>query len=215
VYGLGVTPYGNDSVASSRRRLALTVVCAIQLMVFLDASSINVALPAIQHSLRLNAAGLAWVVDAYLIGFGGLLLLAGRAGDLLGRRRMLIGGVAAFALASAGCAAAPSAAALIAWRAAQGLSAAVVSPLVLAQVVTLHPAPERRARALGILSFVSAGGGSLGVLAGGALTTAAGWRAIFLTTFPSESGPHFCWGNCCRWTPAARCRVAWMCRERC
>ncbi|MGD9695065.1 MAG: MFS transporter [Thermoleophilia bacterium] len=171
-------------VQDRSRRIALAVLCASALMVILDGSIVVVALPAIQGDLGMSESALGWVVNAYLIAFGGLLLLAGRLGDLLGRRRMLVGGLVVFTVASAACAAAPSAWALVAARFVQGAGGAMASAVTLGMIVTLFPEPAERARAIGAYSFVGAAGSSIGVLAGGALTDSLGWRWVFLVNLP-------------------------------
>jgi MFS family permease len=168
--------------AGTRRALAL--LCAAQLLVFLDATVVNVALPSVQLSLHLSRPSLAWVIDAYLYSFGALLLVCGRVADAVGRRRVLGWGLISFTAASAVCATAGSEAALVGGRALQGAAAAAVSAAGLAMIVTLHDDPAERRRALGAFSAVAAGGGSLGVLAGGVLTQLGGWRAIFLVNLP-------------------------------
>src|SRR5439155_4594932 len=134
--------------------------------------------------LGFSQASLSWVVNGYIVTFGGCLLLAGRAGDLFGRRRLLTGGLVLFTAASLACAAAGSQTALIVGRASQGVGGAVVSAVGLSLIVTLFAEPAERARAMGVFSFVGSGGGTLGVLLGGALTDVLGWRSIFLINLP-------------------------------
>jgi EmrB/QacA subfamily drug resistance transporter len=163
---------------------ALAILCAAQFMVILDVTVVNVALPSIQTDLGLATGDLQWLLTAYTLAFGGLLLLGGRAADLLGRRRVFLAGLAVFSGASLVAALAPSAGALLAARAAQGLGAAMLSPAALSLVTTIFAdGPERR-RALAAWAAVAASGGAFGVLAGGLLTETLGWRAIFLINVP-------------------------------
>lgn len=166
------------------RRLALIVLCAGLLMIILDGTIVTVALPAIQEDLGFISANLAWVVNAYTIAFGGLLLLAGRLGDLLGRRRVYLAGMAVFTLASLLCGLSGSAAALIAARFLQGAGGAMASAVSLGMIVTLFPEPRERAKAIGAFSFVGAAGASIGLVLGGVLTQVAGWHWIFLVNLP-------------------------------
>ncbi|MFF5055680.1 MFS transporter [Micromonospora sp. NPDC000663] len=163
---------------------ALLVLCAGSLMIILDGSVVSVALPAVQRDLGFTAAGLAWVVNAYLVAFGGLLLLAGRLGDLLGRRHVFLAGVALFTLASLACAAATGPAQLIAARFGQGVGGALAMAVSLGMIVRLYPEPAERARAIAVFSFTGAAGASVGTVAGGVLTELAGWRSIFLVNLP-------------------------------
>ncbi|MFE4973917.1 MFS transporter [Kitasatospora sp. NPDC056651] len=153
-------------------------------MVILDGTIVSVALPSIQHSLGFSPAGLAWVVNAYLVPFGGLLLLAGRLGDLVGRRRVFITGLAIFTVASLLCGVAQDPAMLLASRFVQGIGGAVTSAVTLGMVVTLFPQPRERARAIGVYSFVQSAGGSMGLLLGGVLTQTVGWHWIFFVNIP-------------------------------
>ncbi len=171
-------------MSHDRRRAALYVLCLGQLMVILDVTVVNVALPAIQADLRFSQAGLAWVVNAYLIGFGGLLLLCGRLGDLLGRREVLLAGVGLFTAASAVCGLAASPEVLVGARFVQGIGGALSSAVILGMIVTLFPEPAEQARAIGIYSFVSSAGGSLGLLVGGALVQLLDWHWIFSVNLP-------------------------------
>jgi EmrB/QacA subfamily drug resistance transporter len=174
-----------DSLTPDRRRWAsLLVVCLAQLMIVLDVTIVNVALPSIQQDLHFSQADLTWVVNAFLISFGSLLLLAGRLGDLLGRRRVFLGGVATFTVASLLCGIAPSEGALIGARFLQGIGAAAQASVILAIIVTEFPAPVERARAMGAYVFVSVAGGSLGLLAGGLLTEALSWHWVFFVNIP-------------------------------
>src|SRR6187200_3774645 len=149
------------------RWIALVVLCTGMLMIVLDATVVNVALPSVQDDLGFSQSSLAWVVNAYLIAFGGVLLLAGRIGDLVGRRRVFLTGLAIFTLASLLCGAAQSQAMLIGARFVQGLGGAMTSAVILGMIVTLFPRPDEQAKAIGVFSFVAAAGGSIGLLAGG------------------------------------------------
>src|SRR3954453_15005164 len=166
------------------RWVALSALCLGSLMVILDGTIVSIALPAIQADLGFSPAGLAWTVNAYLLPLGGLLLLAGRLGDLLGRRRMLLAGLGLFVLASLLCGLAPDPAALIAARFGQGVAAAMSSAVVLGMIVGLFPEPAERARAMGAYAFVGAAGASIGVLLGGVLTGTVGWPWIFWVNVP-------------------------------
>src|SRR3954447_19039902 len=170
--------------ADRRRWASLFVVCLAQLMIVLDVTIVNVALPSIQHDLGFSQANLTWVVNAFLITFGSLLLLAGRLGDLAGRKRVFIGGVVTFTAASLLCGIAPSQGALIAARFLQGIGAAAQASVILAIIVTEFPRPDERARAMGGYVFVSVAGGSLGLLAGGLLTQALSWHWVFFVNLP-------------------------------
>ena len=152
------------------RWIALIVLCAGFMMIILDSTIVNVALPSIQADLGFSQASLAWVVNAYLIAFGGLLLLSGRLGDLIGRRRVFLFGLALFTLASLVCGLASSQAMLIAARFIQGIGGALTSAVILGMIVTMFPEPREQAKAIGIYSFVASAGASIGLLAGGALT---------------------------------------------
>jgi EmrB/QacA subfamily drug resistance transporter len=171
-------------VASRSRWAALVVLCVGVLMIVLDATVVNVALPAIQNDLGFSQSGLAWVVNAYLIAFGGLLLLAGRLGDLVSRRGVFLAGLALFTLASLACGLADSQAVLIAARFVQGIGGALTSAVTLGMIVTMFPEPGERAKALGVYSFVASAGGSIGLLAGGVLTQAVNWHWIFFVNIP-------------------------------
>jgi EmrB/QacA subfamily drug resistance transporter len=172
-----------DRTAPSRW-LALAVLCGGMLMIILDGNVVSVALPVLQSELGFTTAGLAWTVNAYLVPFGGLLLLAGRIGDLFGRRRMLLVGLTLFVLASLLCGLAISAEMLVAARFLQGIGAAMSSAVVLGMVVALFPEPGERAKAMGVYAFVGAAGASIGTLLGGVLTDSVGWRWIFLINVP-------------------------------
>src|SRR5215204_2659378 len=166
------------------RWAALYVLCAGMLMIVLDATIVNVALPSIQDDLNFTASNLAWVVNAYLIAFGGLLLLAGRAGDLIGQRTVFLTGLAIFTLASIACAVAQTQGMLIAARFVQGAGGALTSAVVLGMIVTMFPQPREQAKALGVYGFVASAGGSIGLLAGGVLTDAINWHWIFFINLP-------------------------------
>jgi EmrB/QacA subfamily drug resistance transporter len=166
------------------RWLALYVLCAGVLMIVIDATIVNVALPSIQEDLDFSQSNLAWVVNAYLIPFGGLLLLAGRLGDLIGQRRIFLIGLAIFTSASVLCALAQSQEMLIAARFVQGAGGALTSAVVLGMIVTMFPEPREQARAIGVYGFVAAAGGSIGLLAGGVLTEAISWHWIFFINVP-------------------------------
>jgi EmrB/QacA subfamily drug resistance transporter len=177
------------SAPSDRRRwIALVVVCLGQLMIVLDTTIVNVALPAIQRDLHFSQANLTWVVNAYLITFGSFLLLAGRLGDLVGRKRVFLAGLALFTLASALCGLADSQGLLIAARFLQGLGGAVASSVILAIVVTEFPKPAEQAKAMSVFVFTAVGGGSIGLLAGGALTQSLDWHWIFFVNLPIGIG---------------------------
>jgi EmrB/QacA subfamily drug resistance transporter len=167
-----------------RRWLALLILCLGDLMIVLDVTIVGVALPSIRADLGFSEESLAWVVNAYLITFGGFLLLGGRLGDLLGHRTMFLAGVALFTVASAVCGSADTQAMLIAARAVQGVGGAVVSAVALSLMMTLFTDPGERAKAMGIFGFVASGGGSIGVLLGGILTDALDWHWIFLVNVP-------------------------------
>ncbi|MEU8297821.1 MFS transporter [Micromonospora sp. NPDC048909] len=166
---------------------ALLVLCAGSLMIILDGSIVAVALPAVQRDLGFTATGLAWVVNAYLVAFGGLLLLAGRLGDLLGRRQVFLAGVALFTVASLLCAVATGPASLVGARFLQGVGGALTMAVSLGMIVRLYPEPAERARAIAVFSFTGAAGASIGTVAGGVLTDLAGWRSIFLINLPIGS----------------------------
>ena len=167
-----------------RRWLALIVVCLAMLMNALDATVVNVALPKIQHDLHFTQAGLAWVIDAYLVAFAGFLLMSGRLGDLIGRKKVFLGGLAVFTLASAVCGLADSQGLLIAARFVQGMSGAFSTSVILAIIATEFTDPRERARAMSVYIFVAVGGGSIGLLAGGVLTQALNWHWIFFINLP-------------------------------
>jgi len=166
------------------RWLALYALCLGDLMIVLDTNIVNVALPSIQSDLSFSSEALAWVVNAYMLTFGGFLLLSGRLGDLYGNRRVLLGGVAAFTVASVACAFAPTASFLVVGRAVQGLGGAAVSAVALALIMGLFTDPGERAKAMGVFGFVMSGGGAVGVLLGGVLTGLLTWHWIFLVNVP-------------------------------
>jgi EmrB/QacA subfamily drug resistance transporter len=166
------------------RWLALTVLCAAMMMIILDGTIVTVALPAIQRDLGFSSSGLAWVVNAYLIAFGGLLLLAGRLGDLIGGKRVFLAGLIVFTAASLLCGFSVSQPMLIAARFAQGAGGAMASAVSLGMIVRLFPEPAGRARALGAYSFTGAGGASVGLVLGGVLTQALSWHWIFFVNVP-------------------------------
>jgi EmrB/QacA subfamily drug resistance transporter len=180
---LAPTPiHGSDG--DSRRWATLIIVCFAQLMIVLDVTIVNVALPAIQQDLGFSQANLTWVVNAFLVTFGSLLLLAGRLGDLLGRRRVFLSGLVTFTAASLLCGVATTEAELIGARLLQGVGAAAQASVILAIIVTEFPGAIERARAMGAYVFVSVAGGSLGLLAGGLLTQALSWHWIFFVNLP-------------------------------
>ena len=173
------------AATSNRRRwMALVVVCLAQLMIVLDTTIVNVALPAVQHDLHFTQGNLTWVIDAFLVTFGSFLLLAGRLGDLLGRKRVFLAGVTVFTAASVLCGVAPTQGFLIGARFLQGIGAAMQASVILAIIVTEFPKPAERARAMSAYVFVAVAGGSLGLLAGGALTQALSWHWIFFVNVP-------------------------------
>ena len=169
---------------SRTRWFALLVLCLGDLMIVLDVTIVGVALPSIREDLGFSEASLAWVVNAYLITFGGFLLLGGRLGDLFGHRRLFLLGIVLFTLASLACGLATSQEFLVGARAVQGLGGAVVSAVALSLIMTLFIEPAERAKAMGVFGFVAAGGGSIGVLLGGVLTDLLDWHWIFLVNLP-------------------------------
>jgi EmrB/QacA subfamily drug resistance transporter len=169
---------------SRSRWLALLVLCLGDLMIVLDVTIVGVALPSIREDLGFSEESLAWVVNAYLITFGGFLLLGGRLGDLFGHRLLFLIGIVLFTLASAVCGFSTSQEMLVVSRAVQGLGAAIVSAVALSLMMTLFTEPAERAKAMGIFGFVASGGGSLGVLLGGVLTDVLNWHWIFLVNVP-------------------------------
>ncbi|HEY0277766.1 MAG TPA: MFS transporter [Solirubrobacterales bacterium] len=173
-----------DTASSDKRWLALYVLCAGMLMIVLDGTIVNVALPKIQTDLGFSQSNLAWVVNAYLIPFGGLLLLAGRLGDLLGQRRVFLVGLSIFTVASALCAASPTQGVLIGARFIQGIGGALSSAVILAMIVRMFQTPAEQAKAIGVYGFVASAGGSIGLLLGGVLTEAISWHFIFVINLP-------------------------------
>ncbi|MFD4428386.1 DHA2 family efflux MFS transporter permease subunit [Nocardia sp. NPDC058497] len=169
---------------TTSQRIALAVLSAATLMTILDGSIVTVAMPAIQDDLGFSPAGLSWTVNAYLIAFGGLLLLAGRLGDLIGRKTMFLTGTVVFTAASLLAGAATSPAMLVAARFLQGVGSAIAASVVLGILVTMFPGPRERATAIGIFSFTGAAGASIGQVLGGVLTDALNWHWIFLINVP-------------------------------
>ena len=170
--------------ARDQRWIALYVLCGGMLMIVLDVTIVNVALPSIQDDLRFSTASLAWVVNAYLIAFGGLLLLAGRVGDLIGRRRVFLAGVGSFTAASLVCGFAQSQAMLVGARFVQGIGGAMTSAVILGMIVTMFPEPREQAKAIGVYAFVASAGGAVGLVAGGVLTQSINWHWIFFVNVP-------------------------------
>jgi EmrB/QacA subfamily drug resistance transporter len=170
---------------SERNRwIALYVLCVGMLMIVLDVTVVNVALPSIQDDLGFSQSSLAWVVNAYLIAFGGLLLLAGRFGDILGRKGVFMVGLGVFTVASLVCGAAQSQGVLVAARFVQGVGGAMTSAVILGMIVTMFPEPREQAKAIGVYGFVASAGGSVGLLAGGVLTQSINWHWIFFVNVP-------------------------------
>src|SRR4029077_8432756 len=177
---------------SDRRRwIALFVVCLGQLMIILDTTIVNVALPSIQSDFHFSQSSLTWVIDGYLITFGSLLLLAGRLGDLFGRKRIFLIGVGAFGAASLLRGLAPRAGALVVARFLQGAAAALASAVIIAIIAVEFPEPADRAKAMSLYTFVSAGGASLGLRLGGVLTEAISWHWIFFVNLPIGAVAYF------------------------
>jgi EmrB/QacA subfamily drug resistance transporter len=174
----------NSNVSESNRWLALYVLCTGVLMIVLDVTIVNVALPSIKSDLDFTQSGLAWVVNAYLIAFGGLLLLSGRIGDLIGHRRVFLVGLAVFTAASLLCAVSQTQGMLIAARFIQGAGGALASAVTLGMIVTMFPEPREQAKAIGVYGFVASAGGTIGLLAGGVLTDAINWHWIFFVNLP-------------------------------
>jgi len=173
-----------DAATDRSRWIALYVLCAGVLMIVLDATVVNVALPYIQRELHFSGSSLAWVMNAYLIAFGGLLLLAGRLGDLIGRRTIFLFGLAIFTVASFVCGTAESQTMLIAARFVQGIGGAMTAAVVLGMIITMFPEPADQAKAIGVYTFVASAGGSIGLLVGGVLTQAINWHWIFFVNVP-------------------------------
>src|ERR1700729_1448427 len=187
---------GAEGQPGRRLGLALALIATAQLMVVLDATIVNVALPHIQNALGFSGSGLEWVVNAYALTFGGLLLLGGRAGDILGRRRVFIAGIILFSAASLLGGVATSQAWLPRARALQGVGGAIVAPTALALITTNFPEGRLRNRAMGVYAAMSIGGAAVGLLAGGLLTTYASWPWVLLLTAPT--------GTVLRWRPGRR-----------
>jgi EmrB/QacA subfamily drug resistance transporter len=173
-----------ETAGSDARWGALVVLCAGMLMIVLDSTVVNVALPAIQRDLGFSQSSLAWVVNAYLIAFGGLLLLAGRLGDLISRRGVFVAGLGVFTVASLLCGVAQSQEMLVAARFVQGIGGAMTSAVILGMIVTSFPEPRAQARAIGVYAFTASAGGSIGLLAGGVLTQMLDWHWIFFINLP-------------------------------
>src|SRR5436190_4362778 len=171
-------------MSERNRWTALVILCTGMLMIVLDATVVNVALPSIQDDLGFSQSSLAWVVNAYLIAFGGLLLLAGRIGDLVSRRGMFLSGLVVFTLASTLCGAAQSQAMLVAARFVQGIGGAMTTAVILGMIFTMFPEPREQAKAIGVYGFVASAGGSIGLLLGGVITQAISWHWIFFVNLP-------------------------------
>jgi len=172
------------ALSERNRWIALVVLCAGFLMIILDQTIVNVALPSIRTDLHFSQSNLAWVINAYLIAFGGLLLLVGRLGDLIGRRRIFLAGLTVFTAASLVCGLADSQGLLIGARFVQGIGGAMTSAVILGMIVTMFPKPSEQVRAIGVYSFVAAAGGAIGLLAGGVITQAINWHWIFFVNLP-------------------------------
>ena len=173
-----------DRLSTRTRWLALIILCVGDLMIVVDTTVVNVALPSIRNDLGFSQTSLAWVLNAYMLTFGGFLLLGGRLGDLFGHRRLFLIGTASFTLASLVCGVSTTKGMLVAARAVQGLGGAIVSAVAFSLIVVLFTEPAERAKAMGVFGFVMSGGGSIGVLAGGVLTDLAGWHWVFLVNLP-------------------------------
>jgi EmrB/QacA subfamily drug resistance transporter len=171
-------------VTDRHRWISLYVLCVGMLMIVLDATVVNVALPSIQSDLGFSQSGLAWVVNAYLISFGGLLLLAGRLGDLISRRGVFLGGLVVFTVASLLCGVAQSQELLVVARFVQGAGGAMTSAVILGMIVTMFPEPREQAKAIGVFAFVASAGGAVGLLVGGILTQWISWHWIFFINIP-------------------------------
>src|SRR2546421_3038539 len=166
------------------RWLSLIVLCTGFLLIVVDMTIVNVALPSIQRDLGFSGSGLAWVINGYLVAFGGFLLLAGRLGDLLGRKRVYLAGLAIFVGASVLCGLSFNQPMLIAARFLQGIGGATSSAVILAMIVTLFPKPDEQARAFGVFSFIASAGAAVGLLAGGLITQSVSWHWIFFVNLP-------------------------------
>jgi len=174
----------HSTMTDRNRWIALYVLCVGMLMIVLDVTVVNVALPSIQDDLGFTQSSLAWVVNAYLIAFGGLLLLSGRFGDILGRKSVFMAGLGVFTVASLMCGAAQSQELLVAARFVQGVGGAMTSAVILGMIVTMFPEPREQAKAIGVYAFVASAGGSVGLLAGGVLTESINWHWIFFVNIP-------------------------------
>jgi EmrB/QacA subfamily drug resistance transporter len=172
------------NITEKNRWTALYVLCVGMLMIVLDVTVVNVALPSIQDDLGFSQSNLAWVVNAYLIAFGGLLLLAGRFGDLIGRKRVFMAGLGLFTVASLVCGLSQSQEMLVAARFVQGAAGAMTSAVILGMIVTMFPEPREQAKAIGVYAFVASAGGAVGLLAGGLLTQSINWHWIFFVNIP-------------------------------
>jgi MFS family permease len=181
-----------------KRWIALMVLCFGDLMIVLDTTIVNVALPSIRDGLDFSQASLAWVVNAYLLTFGGFLLLGGRLGDLFGHRRLFLIGLSIFTLASLACGLSTTKELLVASRAVQGVGGAIVSVVVLSLLMIMFTEPAERAKAMGTVGFVLSGGGTAGVLLGGILTDVLSWHWIFLVNIRSASPPSWPASTCFR-----------------
>ena len=184
-----------EAIADRNRWLALYVLCAGMLMIVLDITIVNVALPSIQDDLGFTQSSLAWVVNAYLIAFGGLLLLSGRFGDILGRKSVFMAGLAVFTVASLFCGLAQTQEMLVAARFVQGVGGAMTSAVILGMIVTMFPEPREQAKAIGVYAFVASGGASVGLLAGGLLTESINWHWIFFVNIPIAAATAFMAGR--------------------
>src|SRR5919109_441365 len=174
----------SETTDSRTRWLALYVLCLATLMIVLDATIVNVALPSIREDLGFSQTSLAWVVNGYLLTYGGCLLLGGRLGDLFGHRRMFLIGLTAFTLSSLACGLSTTQGELVAARLVQGVGGAITSAVSFGLVMTIFTEPADRAKAMGIMGFVASGGGSIGVLLGGVITDVITWHWIFLVNVP-------------------------------
>ena len=173
-----------DHPLADRRWLALILLCLGELMIVLDTTIVNVALPSIKASLGFDETALAWVINAYMLTYGGFLLLGGRLGDLYGHRKLFLLGIGLFVLASLACGVSTTRTVLVVSRAVQGIGGAVVTAVALSLIMDLFPAPADRAKAMGAYGFVCAGGGSIGAMLGGVLTSALSWHWVFLVNLP-------------------------------
>ena len=187
-------------MADRNRWLALYVLCVGTLMIVLDGTIVNVALPSIQSDLGFTSSSLAWVVNAYLIAFGGLLLLSGRIGDLVGKKRIFMIGLTLFIAASFACGAAQNQEMLVVARFIQGIGGAMTSAVTLGMIVTLFPEPREQAKAIGVFGFTASAGGSVGLLLGGILTQSINWHWIFFVNIPIGIATGFAAYGCSRAT---------------